>query len=250
MIGVIGGTGLDGLPGAQVHRRHNVTSKYGAASDAVLEVEIDGQTILFLPRHASNHRLPPHLINYRANIWALHKLGVTEILAVNAVGGIHPGFGMGDLVVPDQIVDYSYGREATFFDGISEPLQHCDFSEPFSESLRRRLVAAGFVTERTLHDGGVYACTQGPRLETAAEIQRLKRDGCDLVGMTGMPEAALARELEIDYAVISMIVNPAAGLGEQPLSHEEIAAESARMAVDVREIIAAVVSAPGEHEVA
>lgn len=237
MLGVLGGTGFDQLPGAQVHRRHNVTSKYGPASDAVLELEVEEKPLLFLPRHASDHHIAPHLINYRANIWALHKLGVERIISVNAVGGIHPEFQTGDLVVPDQLIDYTYGRESTYFDGLAEPLNHIDFSQPFAEDLRLRLVTAGHLSDRNLHDFGVYACTQGPRLETAAEIQRLKGDGCDLVGMTAMPEAALARELDIEYASICMVVNPAAGISDQPLSHEEIAQESRNMAADVREII-------------
>jgi len=237
MIAVIGGTGLDKLPCAQVNRRHNITSRYGPASSAVLEVEVDESTFFFLPRHAEDHRLAPHLINYRANICALQKLGVQQILAVNAVGGIHSDFAAGDLVVPHQIVDYTYGREATFFDGVAEPLCHTDFSNPFSSDLRAALVLAAAAGERVLHDFGVYACTQGPRLETAAEIQRLKRDGCDLVGMTAMPEAILARELGMDYASICMVVNAAAGLNEQPLSEQEIVRESAKMAREVSEIL-------------
>lgn len=242
MIGVIGGTGFDQLPGAQVHRRHNVTSKYGPTSDAVLEVEIEEKTLLFLPRHATDHHIAPHLINYRANIWALHKLGVKRIISINAVGGIHSDFATGDLVVPHQLIDYTYGREFTFFDGLAEPLDHIDFSKPYSEGLRLGLINASHVSDRNTHDFGVYACTQGPRLETAAEVQRLKRDGCDLVGMTSMPEAALARELNMDYASICMVVNPAAGLTDQTLSHEEISRESKKMAADVREIILSLVS--------
>jgi 5'-methylthioinosine phosphorylase len=242
MIGVIGGTGFDQLPGAQVHRRHNVTSKYGPTSDVILEVEIDEKALLFLPRHASNHHIAPHLINYRANIWALHKVGVERIISVNAVGGIHPSFATGDLVLPHQLIDYTFGREFTFFDGLAGPLDHIDFSEPYSEDLRSRLLQASHVSDRNTHNFGVYACTQGPRLETAAEVQRLKRDGCDLVGMTSMPEAALARELNMEYASICMVVNPAAGLTDQALSHEEISRESKKMAADIREIILSLVS--------
>ena len=241
MIAVIGGTGLDKLPGVQVNRRHNITSKYGPASDSVLEVEVEDKSFFFLPRHAENHHLAPHLINYRANIWALKKLGVQQILAVNAVGGIHADFSAGDLVVPNQIIDYTYGRETTFFDGVAEPLRHFDFSEPFSSDLRAALLAVAGAGARSMHDFGVYACTQGPRLETAAEIQKLKRDGCDLVGMTVMPEAILARELEIDYASICMVVNAAAGLCDQPISEEEVIRESAKMASDVSEILVSVI---------
>lgn len=237
MIAVIGGTGLDQFPGAQVHRRHNYTSKYGPTSDAVLEIEIEDQTILFLARHAQDHSLAPHLINYRANIWALQKLGVTRIFSINAAGGIHPSFTTGDLVVPHQLVDYTHGRESTFFDGVAEPLQHCDFTEPYSQDLRIRLLTAAAVSDRTVHESGVYACTQGPRLETAAEIQKLKAEGCDLVGMTAMPEAALARELGMEYASLCMIVNPAAGLVDEPLSMEEIVKVSESAITEVREIL-------------
>ena len=247
MIGVIGGSGLEKLSGAKINRRHNVTSKYGPASDAVLEIEIDQQTFLFLPRHAEDHRLPPHLINYRANIRALHKLGVTTIYSVNAVGGIDADIKAGDLVVPDQIIDYTYGREATFFDGISEPLKHCDFTYPYTEDLRQQLISvAKEVSNRTVHDSGVYGCTQGPRLETAAEIVKLARDGCDLVGMTTMPEAILARELDIDYATICMVVNPAAGLSDEPLSIEAIEAECRAMAGDVSQILYTLICPPLE----
>ena len=251
MIAVIGGTGLDKLPAVHVNRRHNITSKYGPASDAVLEVAVgldeQEQTFFFLPRHAEDHRIAPHLINYRANIWALKKLGVRKILAVNAVGGIHPDFATGDLVIPDQIIDYTFGREATFFDGVAEPLRHCDFSDPFSSELRAILVSAAAIGHRSVHDYGVYACTQGPRLETAAEIKKLKNDGCDLVGMTAMPEAVLAREMGMDYASICMLVNSAAGLGDQPLSEQDIIRESANMARDVSEILIRVIAIEKEE---
>lgn len=242
MIAVIGGSGLEKLPGAQINRRHTVTSKYGPTSDAVLEIEVEQQTFLFLPRHAEDHRLPPHLINYRANVWALHKLGVTAIYSVNAVGGIDPDMSAGDFVVPHQIIDYTFAREATFFDGISEPLKHTDFTEPYTQVLRERLVEmASRVSTRSVHAEGVYGCTQGPRLETAAEVERLRRDGCDIVGMTTMPEAILARELGIDYATICMVVNPAAGLSNAPISIDAIEAECRAMATDVSQILYALI---------
>lgn len=237
MIAVIGGSGLDSFPGAQIHRRHNFTSKYGPASDAILEVEVDDLEFLFLPRHGKDHRIAPHLINYRANIWALHKLGVSEIISVNAAGGIHSEFQTGHLVVPEQIVDYTYGREATFFDGVAEPLRHVDFTEPFSKMLRNRLFQASESSDRKLHSFGVYACTQGPRLETAAEVKKISNDGADLVGMTAMPEAVLARELGMDYASLCMIVNPAAGLSEALLSMEEIEAECRSTVVELRKVL-------------
>jgi 5'-deoxy-5'-methylthioadenosine phosphorylase len=185
-------------------------------------------SVAFLPRHGEGHKLVPHKINYRANIWALKELNVTEIIAVNAVGGIHEKLGPSCFAVPDQIIDYTWGREGTYFENNLEAVTHIDFTYPFDESLRRRLISSvceikaqakpdfGFL------DLGVYGCTQGPRLETAAEIRKLQQDGCDLVGMTAMPEAALARELNIAYAMLALSVNWGAGLSAGEISMDEI----------------------------
>src|SRR6267154_3429264 len=152
-------------------------------------------------------------MNYRANRWFLKELDVEGVFALASVGGIREDLGPGTLVVPDQIIDYTHSRKATFFEGSGNPVTHVDFTQPYSGKLRSRLLRAAMEIGETVIDGAVYACTQGPRLETAAEINRLQRDGADLVGMTGMPEAVLARELELDYASLAVVVNQAAGRG-------------------------------------
>ena len=242
MIAVIGGSGFASISGATVHQEHACTSQYGAPSDAVSEVDIEGRRTLFLSRHGGEKSIAPHRVNYRANLWAVHQLGAKQVIAVNACGGINTQFSAGDLAVPKQIIDYSFGRETSFYDGVMEPLQHIDFTHPFSESLRQRLLQAAAVSERTVHDFGVYGCTQGPRLETAAEIQRLKKDGCDLVGMTAMPEAVLARELGMEYASICMIVNPAAGISSDTLSIDDIYQLCREMAKDTQDVIVAAIT--------
>jgi 5'-methylthioinosine phosphorylase len=214
-LAVIGGTGLAQLPQFEVEREVILDTPWGKASHPALEGRLEGQPLWFLPRHGRPHTLPPHAINYRANLWLLRELGVSQILAINAVGGLREAFQPGDLLVPDQIIDYTWGREHTYFDGSSEHLEHVDFSDPYCPLLRQALLgaigSAGFDCE----DGGVYAATQGPRLETAAEVRRLARDGGDVVGMTGMPEAGLARELALSYASLCIVVNPGAGLTEE-----------------------------------
>jgi 5'-methylthioinosine phosphorylase len=179
---------------------------------------LNDSRIFFLQRHGAGSVIPPHLVNYRANLWALHSLGVTDILAVNAVGGIAPGMQPGCLVIPDQLIDYTWGRALTFDNGSGGQLQHIDFTEPYDRALRQALVAAAQTEGITFESVAVQGITQGPRLETAAEIKRMAADGCDVVGMTGMPEAALARELGVAYACVCMVVNPAAGLGDAPIS--------------------------------
>lgn len=177
--------------------------------------------VWFLARHGRAHLLPPHAINYRANLHALHQAGARRIIAVNAVGGIHPALTAGTLLVPEQLIDYTWGREHSFFDG-GGLRDHIDFTQPYSPPLRQVLLRSCQSLGLWAHDGGVYGCTQGPRLETAAEIRRLKADGCDVVGMTGMPEAALARELGLAYASLCLVVNAAAGLRAEPVSLDEI----------------------------
>jgi len=194
---------------------------YGAPSAAVREVEFGGRRIWFLPRHGDRHDIPPHRINYRANLAALKVLKVRNVLALNTVGVITPHLGPGQLAVPGQLIDYTYGRDHSIYDGSSASLDHIDFTEPFSEPLRRQILDAARAADVPCHDGGVYAVTQGPRLETAAEIDRLERDGADFIGMTAMPEAAIARELQMDYACLSLIVNFAAGRGANAI-HEDI----------------------------
>jgi 5'-deoxy-5'-methylthioadenosine phosphorylase len=222
-LGLIGGTGLSTLPGLETLRAHAVDTPYGQPSMAIEEGVFAGRPLFFLHRHGGRGRpVPPHRVNYRANIWALRELGVTRIVAVNAVGAINPQLRPGKLVIPDQLIDYSWGREHSFDDGSSGELLHIDFTEPFDEQLRKALLAAGSEAGVGCVDSAVLAVTQGPRLETAAEVQRLARDGCDLVGMTAMPEAALARELALPYASVCMIVNAAAGLSDQPITLDAI----------------------------
>lgn len=214
MLAIIGGTGLTRMPGVELLAERSAMTSLGEASAPVVEARLEGSHVLFLARHGHPHKVPPHKINYRANLLALQAAGATRVLAVNAVGGIDPALVPGTLVVPHQLIDYSYGREATFFDGAYLPLKHIDFTSPYSEVMRQQLLQAAKTAGLAVVDGGVYATTQGPRLETAAEVRRLAQDGCTLVGMTGMPEAVLARELELPYACLSLVVNPAAGLAE------------------------------------
>ena len=213
MLGIIGGSGLDRMDGLEIVQQSSVDTPYGQPSSALSLGRLNGQELLFLPRHGSDHSIAPHRINYRANLWALHAQGVTAVIAVAAVGGIAAELESGTLVVPEQLIDYTHGRETTYFDGVANPLKHVDFTRPFSAAIRLKLLRAGIAAGVPLRDGGTYAATQGPRLETAAEIDRLARDGADIVGMTGMPEAALARELGMDYAMLAVVVNAAAGRG-------------------------------------
>jgi 5'-methylthioadenosine phosphorylase len=209
VIGIIGGSGLTSLPGLAIEGREAVATPYGDPSDALLRGRFNGAPVVFLARHGERHTIPPHQVNYRANLWALQAAGVGRVIAVNAVGGIAPALAAGSLVLPAQIIDYTYGRAHTYFEG--ERVEHVDFTQPYTEPLREALVAAAARAGVAVHAGGCYASMQGPRLETAAEIDRLERDGCDIVGMTGMPEAALAREAGIEYATIAVVANFAAG---------------------------------------
>ncbi|GAB6068354.1 S-methyl-5'-thioinosine phosphorylase [Methylothermus subterraneus] len=210
-LAVIGGSGLSRLEDFEQVRRETVLTPYGAPSAPLSFGRLGGMEIVFLARHGEAHTLAPHRINYRANLAALKQVGVTHVIAVAAVGGITPKMAPQTLVVPDQIIDYTYGRAHTFFESADAPVTHVDFTYPYSAELRRRLLEAARGCGLEAIDGGCYGCTQGPRLETAAEIRRMERDGCDVVGMTGMPETALARELELEYACLALVVNWAAG---------------------------------------
>jgi 5'-methylthioadenosine phosphorylase len=213
MFAIIGGSGLAKLSALEAPRRRVMRTPYGEPSGALTFGRLAGTEVVFLARHGYGHTIAPHEINYRANLWVLKDLGVEGVFALASVGGIRDDLGPGALVIPDQIIDYTHSRKSTYFEGSGTPVTHVDFTQPYSGKLRQRLVqAAGRVGEAVV-DGAVYGCTQGPRLETAAEIGRLHRDGADLVGMTGMPEAALARELELDYACLAVVVNHAAGRG-------------------------------------
>ena len=219
---IIGGTGLTELPAIEIVQQHDIETDLGRPSSPVSEVDWCGQRVLFLARHGHPHSVPPHRVNYRANLLALQQLGAEQIIAVNAVGGIDADMGAGVLVIPDQIVDYTHGRADTFFDGIYRPLDHIDFTHPYTDDVRQQLIKAARDIQLPIMDGGVYAATQGPRLESIAEINRLEKDGCDLVGMTGMPEAALARELDIPYASLCLVVNPAAGKSDALITMDDI----------------------------
>ena len=223
MLAIIGGSGLYSLGEAfeledQVDRK----TPYGNTSSDILIGKWMDRRVVFLARHGQGHKVPPHRINYRANIWALSEQGVGHVVSVNAVGGITPEMRPRALVLPDQIVDYSSGRDHSFFDGEDGEVRHIDFSTPYSESLRQLVANAASELGIPLVDRATYACTNGPRLETAAEIRRLANDGCDVVGMTGMPEAALARELDIEYVSLALVVNWAAGIESRPIKMEEI----------------------------
>lgn len=213
MLAIIGGSGLTTLSNLDVSHREVVRTPYGEPSGPVVFGQICGQPVMFLPRHGYGHTIPPHLVNYRANLWALNHHKALGVISVASVGGIRDDLQPGDIVLPNQIIDYTWGRKSTYFDGNGTPVTHIDFTEPYDTQLCQRIADAAHQLGVEVKVGGVYAATQGPRLETAAEINRLARDGADLVGMTGMPEAALARELGLSYAAINVVANHAAGRG-------------------------------------
>ena len=243
MLGIIGGTGLTQLANLEITRRQIIRTPYGEASAPLTFGEICGHPVVFLARHGSGHTIPPHAVNYRANLWALHSEGVDEIVAIATVGGIHPDLVPGSIALPDQIIDYTHGRRSSFHDGVEQPVRHIDFTEPYCTNMRELCKQAAERAGESLLDGGVYAAVQGPRLETAAEINRLERDGATMVGMTGMPEAALARELEISYAALCPVANHAAGRGNSlhGISYEDIGAVLNATMQRVRNLIEQVV---------
>jgi 5'-methylthioadenosine phosphorylase len=214
VLAIIGGSGLSKLGIIEGARREAASTPYGEPSGELTRGRIGDRDVVFLPRHGYEHSLAPHQVNYRANLWALKQAGCTGVLSVATVGGIRADAGPGCLLVPDQIIDYTWGRQATYFEGPHEKVNHIDFTHPYSPALRARLLAAAGACGEAVLEGGVYAATQGPRLETAAEVDRLERDGADVVGMTGMPEASLAREIGLEYAAITVVVNHAAGRGD------------------------------------
>ena len=222
MLALIGGTGAGSVARLDIAERRVVRTPYGSPSDPVIHGEFGGTPVLFLPRHGVSHKIPPHAINYRANVWALRECGATAILAMNAVGAINTRLAPSDLALPDQVLDYTWGRAHTFFDGKSGVVRHVDFTVPYDAELRARIATAAEGQGISCFNPCCYAATQGPRLESAAEIDRLERDGADLVGMTGMPELALARELELPYAALCVVANMAAGRGDGVITMEEI----------------------------
>ena len=237
-LAVIGGTGLAMLDGMEVLHREPVGTPWGEPSAPLSRGRLAGVEITFLARHGVPHAIAPHRVNYRANLWALHHAGVRRIIAVAAAGGIRPDLDKGAVVIPGQIVDYTWSRGHTFFEDGLDHVVHVDFTSPYCERLRAGLLDAARRAGVDAVDGGAYAATQGPRLESAAEIDRLERDGCDVVGMTGMPEAALARELDMSYAHCVVVSNRAAGRSTEPLTMEAIRANLESGIAKVRRLLA------------
>ena len=246
-LALIGGTGLTSLETLTIIRREMVQTPYGEPSGPLTHGELFGTRVVFLPRHGRAHTIPPHRVNYRANLWALQHIGVRHVIAVAAVGGIRDDMAPGVLAIPDQVIDYTYGRAHTFFDGDDRPVTHVDFTEPYCGTLRQALISAGMRAGVDPRAGGVYGATQGPRLETAAEIERLARDGCDLVGMTGMPEAVLARELGLCYAACAVVANRAAGRVPGVISMDDIETNLKAGMEQVRALLHEVVQIDLDH---
>ncbi len=252
MLGVIGGTGLSQINGFEPAGHNHVATPFCETKIEVELLQHRGCKIAFLRRHGSKHNIPPHKVNYQANIWALHTLGVDKVIGVNAVGSINEKLVPGCLAVPDQIIDYTHGRAATYFEETSKTVVHTDFTRPFAETLRSALLDSATITNvkspdnRLVMNGGVYGCTQGPRLETAAEVNKYKRDGCDLLGMTAMPEAVLARELEVDYALLALSVNWAAGQFEGEILMDDISKVVGNSKDFVTDLLKALVEKYGE----
>lgn len=241
-LAIIGGTGLTQLSTLTIIKRERLQTPYGAPSADFVTGELQGKPVIFLARHGDPHRIAPHHINYRANIWGLKQLGVQHIIAVAAVGGITAEMSPAHIAIPDQLIDYSYGREHTFFAEADAPVQHIDFTHPYSQSLRNLLINAAVQAVIRVQARGTYGCTQGPRLETSAEIRRMERDGCDLVGMTGMPEAALAKELELNYATIAVVANWAAGKTAHEITMVEIEQNLHKGMANTAELLKAVIA--------
>ena len=233
-LGIIGGTAIGGLCAGE--DQGCPETRWGAASSRATSLKIAGHTAIVVERHGVTGTIAPHRVNYRANLWILREAGVSAVVAVNTVGGIGRGFVPGSLVIPDQIVDYTWGREQSYEDpAIARP--HLEFTEPFDSALRDELLSAASSARVNVVDGAVYGVTQGPRLETIAEIDRMERDGCGLVGMTAMPEAILAHELGLRYAMLCGVVNHAAGRGGSGSIHDQISASLAVLRKETRRIM-------------
>jgi 5'-methylthioadenosine phosphorylase len=233
ILGVVGGSGLYDIPDLEIRDSVKVTTPYGEPSDVYRTGRLAGRDAVFLPRHGAMHRIQPHKVNYRANLWGLRELGVEKIISICASGGISPQMKPGMITLPDQIIDMTNGRASTFYDG--DEVVHVDFSDPFCPDMRRYIIAAATDAGVSLTGAGIYICTNGPRLETAAEIRTYAKWGADMVGMTLMPEAVLARELEMCFTCVAVITNFAAGITEKKLTTKEVmetmqsSAESVRM---------------------
>ena len=237
LVAIIGGSGLTSLKNLEITRREVLRTPFGEPSAPLVFGHLGGQQTVFLARHGHGHTIPPHEVNYRANIWALKEVGATQVIAVNAVGAIASAMPPASLVVPDQIIDYTYGRAHTYFGNDRKSVTHVDFSFPYCEELRQSLLAAARGARLPLATQGTYAATQGPRFESIAEIRRLERDGADLVGMTGMPETSLARELGLCYACVAVVANAAAGKAAGVISLKEIERSLESGMVKVRSLL-------------
>lgn len=248
MLAIIGGRGLAQLANLEITHRQVMRTPYGEPSGAFLFGTLNQHEVIFLARHGYGHTIPPHLVNYRANLWVLREQGVREIISVATVAGIRADLTPGAIVIPDQIIDYTHGRDSTFFETRDQPYSNADFTFPYSAKLRDSILRSARKVQQQCVDGGVYAATQGPRLDSIAEINRYERDGADMVGMTGMPEAALAKELELDYAAIGVVANYAAGRGDSAtgINIEKVNATTAETMGRVRNILECVVNCDGD----
>lgn len=240
-IALIGGTGLNQLPGLEVTGEYAMETPYGSPSAPLVSGRLENLELVFLARHGPGHGIPPHRINYRANLWALKEFGIEQVIAVAAVGGITAQMRPGRIAIPDQIVDYTWGRAHTYYEGGESGVEHIDFTHPYNDRIRTTLIETAHKNDIDAIPEGVYGATQGPRLESASEIRRLQRDGCNLVGMTGMPETSLARELGMDYACIAAVVNWAAGVGDGAI-HADIETFMARAIGQVNTLVSAALS--------
>ena len=244
MLAIIGGRGLTQLANLKITHQQVIRTPYGEPSGAFLFGTLNEHEVIFVARHGYGHTIPPHLVNYRANLWVLREQGVNAVISVATVGGIRADLKPGVIVVPDQIIDYTHGRDATFFEGRDKPYSNADFTFPYSAMLRNRILRSAQTAQQPCVDGGVYAATQGPRLDSIAEINRYERDGADMVGMTGMPETALAKELELDYATIAVVANYAAGRSDSAagINIESVNATASAAMERVRSILECVVN--------
>jgi len=248
MLAIIGGRGLTELASLKITHRQVMRTPYGEPSGAFLFGTLNQHEVIFLARHGFGHTIPPHLVNYRANLWALREQGVNNVVSIATVGGIRADLVPGAIVVPDQIIDYTNGRDATFYDTRDAIYTNTNFALPYCQKLRDRILRSAGIVQQPCLDGGVYAATQGPRLDSIAEINRYERDGADMVGMTGMPETALAMELGLNYAIIAVAVNYAAGRGDsnQGVNMEQVNVTASAAMERVRSILECLVSCNGD----
>ncbi len=248
MLAIIGGRGLTQLANLEITHRQVMRTPYGEPSGAFLFGTLNQHEVIFLARHGYGYTIPPHLVNYRANLWALREQGVSEVISVATVGCIRADLAPGTIVVPDQIIDYTHGRDATFFDTRDTRYTNANFALPYTPELRQRILKSAQLVQQPCVDGGVYAAIQGPRLDSIAEVNRYERDGADMIGMTGMPETVLAMELELRYACIAVVTNYAAGRGDSArgINMEQVNASANAAMERVRSILECVVNCDGD----